>query len=155
MFESENETQVPYQGAESRIPDAFAEHQRRRRAEDFAWASEIPRRVRGIPALDRRFVAVSAHGPAVPGLPFSAARRSCATLPPRKDRSMPLTAPLQTIWDCRFSRLRPIHLTGAREQPEAEMLWACIRRGERRRVTDDECARCAHWEEQPAPAAWA
>lgn len=63
-------------------------------------------------------------------------------------------ATLQTIWDCRWSRLgRPLHGVEERQQPET--LWVCVRRpGQRRRVTEQECEECGFWEtEDPEGAA--
>ena len=54
--------------------------------------------------------------------------------------------PLQTIWDCRWSRFnyRP---NDAHEHEPPESLWVCVRHpGLRRPVTEDECAGCAFWE---------
>ena len=33
-----------------------------------------------------------------------------------------------------------------------EKLWVCIRLGERRGVTEEECERCPFWEALPEPA---
>ena len=58
------------------------------------------------------------------------------------------TAVLQTIWDCRHSR--PGHrIHGVQDHLQPESLWVCVRRGERRNVSEEECAGCAHWEELP------
>ncbi len=57
-------------------------------------------------------------------------------------------ATLQTIWDCRWSR--PGHrVLGVQDHLQPEQLWVCVRRGERRGVTEEECEECGHWEELP------
>jgi hypothetical protein len=63
---------------------------------------------------------------------------------------MPHTAvaTLQTIWDCRHSR-PGYRILGVQDHLQPEGLWVCIRRGERRTVTDTECADCPHWEDLP------
>jgi hypothetical protein len=55
-------------------------------------------------------------------------------------------ATLQTIWDCRWSRLgRRLH--GVEERQRPETLWVCARRpGQRRCVTEQECEECGFWE---------
>ena len=58
-------------------------------------------------------------------------------------------AVLQTIWDCRWSRLG-YRVTGVPEQLQPETPWVCIRTGERRDVTEEQCENCAHWEAEPA-----
>ncbi len=55
---------------------------------------------------------------------------------------------LQTPWDCRWSRLG-YRLTGVFEERQPESLWVCVRpdsSGNRRSITDAECATCPHWE---------
>ncbi len=54
-------------------------------------------------------------------------------------------ATLQTIWDCRCSR-PGYRLFGVQDQLQPEKLWVCIRTGERRGVTEEECENCPHWE---------
>jgi len=60
---------------------------------------------------------------------------------------MPLTAAaaLQTIWDCRWSR-PGYRLIGVEDNFQPEKLWVCVRGGERRGVTEEECAECPHWQ---------
>lgn len=54
-------------------------------------------------------------------------------------------ATLQTIWDCRWSRLG-CRLHGV-ERQHTEPPWACVRYpGQRRPVTDQECEECEFWE---------
>jgi hypothetical protein len=54
---------------------------------------------------------------------------------------------LQAIWDCRFSS--PGHrLTGVADHQQPEPAWVCARAGERRPVTDWECAACPRWERE-------
>ena len=54
-------------------------------------------------------------------------------------------ATFQTIWDCRWSR--PGHrLFAVAEQLQPEPIWVCVRTGERRGVTEDDCENCVHWE---------
>jgi hypothetical protein len=57
-------------------------------------------------------------------------------------------ATLQTIWDCRWSRLgRQVHGVEGREQPEP--FWVCVRHpGKRRGVIDQECEECGFWEKE-------
>jgi hypothetical protein len=63
---------------------------------------------------------------------------------------MPLTttAALQTIWDCRWSR-PGYRLFGIEDQLQPEKLWVCVRDGERRGVTAEECEECPHWQALP------
>ena len=56
---------------------------------------------------------------------------------------------LQTIWDCRWSR-PGYRIPGVQDHFQPESLWVCVRRGERRGITEEECAVCVHWEERPA-----
>lgn len=58
------------------------------------------------------------------------------------------TAMMHTIWDCRWSR-PGYRLTGVPDHLQPESLWVCVRRGERRDVTEEECENCRHWEELP------
>jgi hypothetical protein len=60
-------------------------------------------------------------------------------------------ATLQTIWDCRWSR--PGHrFTGLAGDEQPEAIWVCVRKpGERRAVTDEECASCEFWEGEDLP----
>ena len=55
-------------------------------------------------------------------------------------------ATVQTIWDCRWSRVdRRHHGVGEQQKPDA--LWVCVRRpGTRRGVTEQECEQCEFWE---------
>jgi hypothetical protein len=57
-------------------------------------------------------------------------------------------ATLQTIWDCRWSRPGD-RIPGVEEHLQPETLWVCVRQGERRGVTEEECELCVHWEELP------
>ena len=54
-------------------------------------------------------------------------------------------AVLQTVWDCRWSQpgLR-FWGTAERDQPEPD--WVCIRTGERRAVSNEQCEHCPHWQ---------
>jgi hypothetical protein len=61
---------------------------------------------------------------------------------------MSVTATLQTIWDCRFSR-PGYRVIGVPDQLQPEKLWVCVRKGERRGVTEEECEECPFWEELP------
>ena len=60
---------------------------------------------------------------------------------------MPTTAiaTRQTSWNCRYSR-SGYRLRNVDEHLQPESRWVCIRTGERRNVTDEECATCPHWE---------
>ena len=58
------------------------------------------------------------------------------------------TAALQTIWDCRWSR-PGYRLIGVEDDFQPEKLWVCVRGGERRGVTDEECEECPHWQAPP------
>jgi hypothetical protein len=58
-------------------------------------------------------------------------------------------AALQTIWDCKWSRVG-YRVVGVPEQLQPETPWVCIRAGERRGVTEEECENCPHWEADPA-----
>lgn len=57
-------------------------------------------------------------------------------------------ASLQTIWDCRWSR-PGYRLFGVEDHLQPEKLWVCIRDGERRGVTADECEHCPQWQALP------
>jgi hypothetical protein len=59
-------------------------------------------------------------------------------------------ATLQTIWDCRWSR-PGYRVLGVQEHLQPEKLWVCVRRGERRGVTEEECESCPYWQELPEP----
>src|SRR5437762_9027265 len=59
--------------------------------------------------------------------------------------AMILTAALQTIWDCRWSR-PGYRVLGVQDHLQPEKLWVCIRRGERQGVTEEDCEHCPHWE---------
>jgi hypothetical protein len=59
-------------------------------------------------------------------------------------------ATLQTIWDCRWSRLG-YRVWGVQDHLQPEKLWVCIRRGEREGVTEEVCEACPHWESLPEP----
>ena len=59
-------------------------------------------------------------------------------------------SPEQTVWDCRWSRAGH-RITGVSDALQPESLWVCIRDGDRRDVSNEECAACSRW--QPAPAA--
>jgi len=55
------------------------------------------------------------------------------------------TMTLQTIWDCRWSRVG-YRLTGVVEKEQPEPIWVCVRYGDRRAVTEDVCATCVNWQ---------
>lgn len=59
------------------------------------------------------------------------------------------TTTMQTVWDCRFSR-PGYRLYGVEDHLQPEQLWVCVREGERRGVSEEECEQCPHWEEIPA-----
>jgi hypothetical protein len=52
---------------------------------------------------------------------------------------------LQTIWDCKWSR-PGYRVAGVPEQFQPESPWICLRRGERRGVTEEECEACVYWQ---------
>lgn len=53
-------------------------------------------------------------------------------------------ATLQTIWDCKWSRLA---YKPEGDQPPPESLWICVRPGRvKSSVTAEECVTCPHWE---------
>jgi hypothetical protein len=56
---------------------------------------------------------------------------------------------LHTGWDCLWSRPGR-HRTGVSEDLQRERTRVCVHNGDRRPVSDDECARCALWEPLPA-----
>jgi hypothetical protein len=64
-----------------------------------------------------------------------------------------LAAPLQTIWDCRWSR-PGYRVFGVQDHLQPERVWVCVRRGERRGVCEEECEHCPYWEELPARNSW-
>ena len=57
-----------------------------------------------------------------------------------------------TPWDCRW--IQPgYHLSRVSEDKQPESLWVCVRptpTGDRRPVTEEECANCPRWEAEPA-----
>lgn len=53
----------------------------------------------------------------------------------------------QTIWDCRWSQ-PGIRVTGVAARDQPEPTWVCIRTGERRAVSEPECAQCPHWQRE-------
>jgi hypothetical protein len=58
-------------------------------------------------------------------------------------------ATLQTAWDCRWSR--PGHrVTGIEDRLQPETLWVCVRDGDRRCISTEECEECPHWEADAA-----
>lgn len=62
------------------------------------------------------------------------------------------TAPVQTVWDCRWSRAGH-QITGLADALQPEPTWVCVRDGDRRAVCDRECASCSRWEAVTASAA--
>jgi hypothetical protein len=57
-------------------------------------------------------------------------------------------ATLQTIWDCKWSR---INCSVSGESRLGTPLWTCIRPGRKHRgVTEEECETCANWEANDA-----
>jgi len=59
---------------------------------------------------------------------------------------------VQRVWDCRWSRFG-YRLTGVSDAMQPENAWVCIREGDRRQITDTECATCLYWESDPATPA--
>ena len=53
----------------------------------------------------------------------------------------------QTIWDCRWSQ-PGFRIPGVADCDQPEPLWVCIRNGERRPVSESECAQCPHWQSE-------
>jgi hypothetical protein len=53
--------------------------------------------------------------------------------------------PMQTVWDCRWSR-RGYRVFGVPDAFQPEALWVCLRTGDRRNVSQEECERCPQWE---------
>ena len=45
-------------------------------------------------------------------------------------------------------------MLGVDEHLQPEKPWVCVRRGERRGVTEEECENCAHWKALPEPTKW-
>jgi hypothetical protein len=64
-----------------------------------------------------------------------------------------LTATLQPIWDCRWSR-PGYRVIGVPDHLQPEKLWVCLRHGDRRGVTEEDCETCPYWEEVPAKTVW-
>jgi hypothetical protein len=58
-------------------------------------------------------------------------------------------APLQTIWDCKWSR-PGYRLFGVQDHLQPEKLWVCVRTEVRRGVTEEECEQCPFWEALPS-----
>jgi hypothetical protein len=63
-------------------------------------------------------------------------------------------APLQTPWDCRWSRPGR-RFTGIPDALQPERVWVCVRDGHRRNLREDQCVTCAHWERDSASIAHA
>ena len=63
---------------------------------------------------------------------------------------MPITvvSTLQTMWDCRWSR-PGFRRVGVDDDLQREKPWVCVRTGDRRGITEEECADCPYWEELP------
>ena len=57
-------------------------------------------------------------------------------------------ATLQTVFDCRWSR-PGYRVTGVPDHLQPESFWVCVRLGERRDVSAEECESCPYWEELP------
>jgi hypothetical protein len=56
-----------------------------------------------------------------------------------------VSAELQTIWDCRWSR-PGYGVIGTPLHPHQERLWICVRRPHAERViTEEDCETCSHW----------
>lgn len=51
----------------------------------------------------------------------------------------------QTVWGCRWSR-PGYRLSGVKESEQPESVWVCVRTGQRRPVTNEECETCHYWE---------
>lgn len=58
-------------------------------------------------------------------------------------------APVQTVWECRWSR-PGYRVFGVPEELQPETPWVCVRTAERRPVTEEECEGCPQWEEHPS-----
>jgi hypothetical protein len=58
-----------------------------------------------------------------------------------------LAAVQQTPWDCKWSRLG-YRLFDMPERLQPEALWVCVRTGQRRGVTEQDCEHCGHWQPQ-------
>ena len=54
-------------------------------------------------------------------------------------------ATLQTIWDCKWSRLG-LRVSGLPNAFQPEPLWVCTRTGPRKPVSESECETCPLWE---------
>lgn len=65
---------------------------------------------------------------------------------------MSVTATLQAIWDCRWSRAG-YRVLGVEDHLQPEKPWVCVR-SERHGVTEEECENCPHWEAPPEPRTW-
>jgi len=66
------------------------------------------------------------------------------------------TAVIQAPWDCKWTRLA-YRQTGIPEYtPPNPNLWVCVRQPEApRRVTEQDCEGCPHWEmEETHPVDW-
>jgi hypothetical protein len=57
-------------------------------------------------------------------------------------------APVGKVWECWWSR-PGYRVAGVPENFQPETAWVCMRRGERRCISEEECERCAHWERIP------
>ena len=59
-------------------------------------------------------------------------------------------ATLQTIWDCRWSRLG-YRVWGCRTTCNPKSSGCAFAAGEREGVTEEVCEACPHWESLPEP----
>ena len=57
-------------------------------------------------------------------------------------------ATLQTIWDCKWSR-PGYRVAGVQDHFQPETRWICVRGGDRRCISEEECAKCPYWEMEP------
>lgn len=58
--------------------------------------------------------------------------------------------PVQTPAECRWSR-PGYRIHGVEEHLQPETPWVCVRRGDRRDLTDETCRECIHWQARAEP----
>jgi hypothetical protein len=59
--------------------------------------------------------------------------------------------PIEKVWECRWSR-PGYRVPGVPENFQPESRWVCMRLGDRRCISEDECERCPHFDLIPARA---
>jgi len=80
----------------------------------------------------------------MPARVVTAARREARVM-------MASVEPTGKVWECKWSR-RGYHVAGVPEHLQPETTWVCLRAGDRRCLSEEECEGCPHFELIPARA---